>query len=108
MRSHSHYITQHHILFTLTHSHTHSHTHSLTHPQMEQAQDATDKRKQMETEREITSELVEKYKVYTLWTNQFITGLVGTQVTPHLYSLFLSFSLSLSHTHTHTHTPDTG
>lgn len=33
--------------------------------QLEQAQDATDKRKQLETEKEITADLVEKYKVYT-------------------------------------------
>ena len=32
--------------------------------QMEQAQDATDKRKQLETEKEITADRVEKYKVH--------------------------------------------
>ena len=44
-------------------THLHSHALSLPPPQVEQAQDTTDKRKQMETEKDITSELVEKYKV---------------------------------------------
>ena len=34
-------------------------------PQLEQAQDATEKRKQLEIEKDITPDLVEKYKVVT-------------------------------------------
>ena len=39
--------------------------------QVEQAQDTTDKRRQMETEKEITSDLVEKYKVERNWCDLF-------------------------------------
>ena len=38
-------------------------THTFTHSQLELAQDATEKRKQLEIEKEVTADLVEKYKV---------------------------------------------
>ena len=42
---------------------THTHTHAYMHTQLELAQDATEKRKVMEVEKEITPDLLEQYQV---------------------------------------------